>query len=161
MKMQLTTLAALTLLSAGHAAAAAELAPRIVIGAATKSMTEVATAPGQASLTLVIEGAGRIVTAAGTLRVHGLCTVIDTLIEKKVTAGRGDCEFRSTRGEVGYARFETDPGIGDRGRLIFSGGQGRFAGLGTIPVDVSVNPYKVAGKPVFMIEDLDTASQPD
>lgn len=160
MKEQLTRLAALTAFAAltgVDLAQAAEPGVHITIGAATKSMTEVAIAPGQTSLALIIEGAGRITTAAGTLRVHGLCTITDTLHERKVVNGRGDCEFRSTRGEVGYARFETDPGLGDRGRMVFSGGQGRFAGLGSIPVEVSVNPYKVGGKSVFLIEDIDSA----
>lgn len=122
------------------------------IGAAIKTMSTVETAPGKASLSIVAEGAGKIAAAGETLRFHGVCTIVDTLEGKQITAGSGDCEFTSLAGAKLYARFQTLPGLGDRGHLAFSGGTREFAAIsGSLPVVVTVNPTLV-GKPVFFLE---------
>ncbi len=141
-------LAAAAWVPAGAALAADK--PVISIGAAARIINEVATGAGQSRLHIVLEGAGRI----GAARIWAQCAVIDTVVDKKIVAGKGDCEFRSTQGELVFAAFETDPGVGDRGKLVFSGGLGRLANLGSVPVEVSVNPHRV-GKQVFYVESAD------
>ncbi len=127
------------------------------IGAAIKSMSSVEFAPGRSSLSIVAEGAGRIATAGESVRFHAMCAIVDTLEGEKVTAGSGDCELSSPSGSKLYARFQTLPGMGDRGHLAFSGGTGEFAAFsGNLPVQVTVNPALV-GKPVFLLETLQPA----
>jgi hypothetical protein len=127
------------------------------VGAAIKSMSAVAVAPGKSSLHILVEGAGKIVAAGESVRFHALCAIVDAQEGQQITAGSGDCELTSLGGAKLYARFQTLPGVGDRGHLTFSGGTQEFAAFsGSLPVQVTVNPLLV-GKPVFFLETLQPA----
>lgn len=152
--MKSNLLAALGLLAAFSEAQAAEPEVTLQVGAAVKNISEVHIAPGKSTLSIVAEGAGRIVAHGEVKRFSALCTIVDTLAAKEVVTGVGDCEFKSTEGDTLYAHFQTLPGYGDRGRFTFSDGSGNFARIsGSVPVEVSVNPAKV-GKMVFFVESV-------
>src|SRR4051812_33672054 len=102
------SLAALLALSAPLIAAAGEV--EVNVGASIKHIAEVATAPGQSRLNIIAEGAGKIVMAGETARVYAQCSIVDSLVDKEITEGVGDCEFKSADGGALYARFQTIPG---------------------------------------------------
>ncbi|MEN5315877.1 hypothetical protein [Pseudomonas koreensis] len=127
---------------------------RLDIGAAIKSMSSVDVALGGSSLSIIAEGAGRIENEGKTVHFHAMCNIVDTLEGKRVVAGSGDCELSAIGGAKLYARFQTLPGIGDRGHLTLSGGTQEFSAFsGSLPVQVTVNPMLI-GKPVFFLETL-------
>jgi hypothetical protein len=135
-------------------AQAAEVGVTLSIGAAVKNISEIAIGQGKSSLSIVAEGAGKIVAQGKAVRFHALCSIVDTLMAKEVVSGVGDCEFKSVDGGTLYAHFQTMQGYGDRGHLTFSGGTQSFARVtGSVPVEVSVNPTLV-GKMVFFVENL-------
>jgi hypothetical protein len=115
-------------------------------------MSEVPIAPGKSTLSIIAEGAGKLVAQNEAIRFSILCTIVDTLMAKEVVEGVGDCELKSPEGGTLYAHFQTAPGYGDRGRVTFNDGSKNFARItGSVPVVVSVNPAKV-GKMVFFVE---------
>jgi len=155
--MNLKLTMAIALLATLPPAQAAESEITLQIGAAVKNVSEVRTAPGQSTLSIVAEGAGKISLGGETVRFHVLCTMLDTLNAKEVIAGVGDCEFKSTEGGTIYAHFQTIPGYGDRGHLTFSGGTQDFAKIsGPVPIEVTVNPTRI-GKMVFFVESMNQA----
>lgn len=124
----------------------------ISVGGAIKSMSSVATAPNMTNLSIVTEGAGRIVLENKSIRFHILCNIVDTVEREQITAGIGSCELTSVAGGKSYASFQTLYGVGDKGHLTLRGGSGEFTGISvSIPIAVTVNPPSV-GKPVFFLE---------
>lgn len=149
------TFAGLCLLAAMSAqAAGAELVLRIEAGAAMTSQFAVKRADGKTDLVLVLEGAGRLSMGSSVLRFHIGCAITDVLEGQRVLEGAGQCTLTATDGGLATVQFQTVPGAGDIGHLVFSGGTQGFAGVAArIPVTVSVNPFKIAGKKVFFIEN--------
>ncbi|MRV74457.1 hypothetical protein GJ700_22365 [Duganella sp. FT92W] len=154
MKNHIATIAFLSSLAQP---ACAQEPVRLAIGATTRHMTEIAAGPNRSRLHLVIEGAGRLTLQGATVRFHAQCAIADTVVDKKIVEGVGDCELKSTAGGAVSAHFQTIPGSGERGHLSFSGGSKDFARVdGKVAVDVTVNPARV-GKPVFFVESRDGA----
>lgn len=152
--MKATLIPTFILFSALSQAHAAEAPISLELGAAVKNVTEVRIATGTSTLSMTAEGAGKLVAQGDPVRFYALCTITDTLKEKKVVAGNGDCEFTTTDGGILYAHFQTIPEHGDRGQLTLSGGGQNLERFnGNVPIEVTVNPAKV-GKMVFFAENL-------
>jgi hypothetical protein len=152
--MKATLIAPFILLAALSQAHAADAPISLEIGAAVKNVSEVHIATGTSTLSLVAEGAGKLMAQGDSVHFYALCTITDTLKEKKVVAGNGDCEFQTTDGGILYAHFQTIPGHGDQGQMTLKGGSQNLERFnGNVPVEVTVNPAKV-GKMVFFAENL-------
>ncbi|MES2127005.1 MAG: hypothetical protein V4463_07010 [Pseudomonadota bacterium] len=134
--------------------------PAIEAGAAMTSQSITARPDGQAELALALEGAGKLSLGTVTIRFHIACAITDLLAGQRVVEGSGQCLLSATDGGKATVQFQTNAGVGDAGYLQFNGGTHGFAGVvARIPVVVSVNPYKVAGKKVFFIETSTDAAQ--
>ena len=108
---------------------------------------------------IATEGAGKLTTNGVTIRYHMLCETLDTIADKKVIDGVGDCHLTATDGGEIDGHFQTIPGRGDRGHFTFKPGTKSFANVqGSVPVDITVNPYKVAGKFVYFVESSDEST---
>ena len=105
---------------------------------------------------IATEGAGKMRVNGETIRFHMLCDTLDTIADKLVIDGVGDCHLTATDGGEIDGHFQTIPGRGDRGHFTFKAGTGSFAKVsGSVPVDITVNPYKVVGKFVYFVENSD------
>ena len=152
MKSALVTI--LALCAGLSQAQATETSINFELGAAVKNVSEVHIAPGKSTLNMIAEGAGKMTSQGESVRFYALCTIADTLAEKEVVSGAGDCEFKTTDGGTLYANFQTIPGHGDRGQITLTGGGQNLEHFnGSVPVEITVNPAKV-GKMVFFVENM-------
>jgi hypothetical protein len=125
------------------------------VSATFKGQSGAVDQPVKFKLGIVAEGAGKMVVNGETIRFHAICNIVDTLAGKVVIEGVGDCELKATDGGEATGHFQTLPGVGDLGHFTLKPGTKGFARVsGSVPVDITVNPFKVTGKPVFFVESV-------